>query len=192
MPIRNLGDMLKACDFQTEERVMMARHTMKRSKEPQELIDLVRGNDENFAKWQAVQSKRNKGGKPSVGSRFIGCGFVMSFCKVDGDRARFAGMFRNISDNPPQTLNEKNIGMLLPEFADIYRAKMRGERREYGSPVARFLFRFRRISAFKKFEGRVVIDLPGVPCWVKPYTAADSRKRVAITPEWFGPFHNRQ
>lgn len=174
----NFAELLKMRDFPTGgRRIICVRHTL--TGEPQNLIDCVRGNREVFAKWQSVQGAKSKGRK------IIGCDFVMSFCKVDGDRARFIGVYRNESGNTPNALD---VDRLPEHLADAYREKIRKEKSE-GETVDRFFFRLPKVeNTFADLEGRVIVDWHGIPEWVEEYNPNAPRTISEITRESVAPF----
>lgn len=175
----NFAELLKMRDFPTGgRRIICVRHTL--TGEPQNLIDCVRGNREVFAKWQSVQGAKSKGRK------IIGCDFVMSFCKVDGDRARFIGAYRNETGNPPDALD---VNAHLPSrLAHAYREKIRAEQGR-GETVERFFYQLPKVeNTFADLEGRVIVNWRGAINWVEEYNPNKPYEVSEITRESVAPF----
>lgn len=176
--MNNIKEMLEACNFPTEgRRIMLARHTL--TDEPPCIINCVKGNPDVFAEWQSVQ------GAGSWGMQFKHCDFVMSFCKIDGDRARFVGVYRNESGDMPDMFD---VARLPERLADAYREKIRGEESR-GETVERFLFQLPKVeNTFADLEGRVIVSSRGKIKWVDEYNSNESPAILEITRESVAPF----
>ena len=177
----NLAELFKMRDFPTGgRRIMLARHTL--NGEPDSVVNFVKRAPKNFEEWQSVQSQDKKKG----GARLVGCDFVVAFCgiKNDGVNARFAGVFRNLSNNPPDTLDAQTIGRhLSSQLARIYL-------RDKDMTEERFFFKFRKESLFADLEGRVVIDWGRKDPinWAQEFTPDGPETVLEVTRKSVAPF----
>ena len=151
-------------DPQQAGKIVLVRHL---------LVDYEKGfvSDiaQNFEKWIGIQQKE----KRNQASRLLGCQTVVSFCRPEfygetiGGHARFVGVFRNHSNNPPQSLDiDKHLLGLPSGLTEKYRTK----EQTYN------FFDFRRVAGFDDLKNRAVVNWLYGQNWVMRYRPGESKE----------------